>query len=147
MQEEEERKKLHHQNSVLPNSMSRRNLETIVEAIKHLEGDRVLGDDQVIPRSHDIASVTMSSSDKDMSSSSYSDPEDCKSQTSGRDSPLSISENCHHPSTDLLHVKHELHHTVSSERYPIAMQLLHRPNFTHHHQFYQRPGVIVQNSS
>ena len=67
-----------------PNSMSRRNLETIVEAIRHLEGDSMLFDGNSDDSSAD--------SDKDcyIPSSCEEEEEDSKSDCSGCRSPSHI---------------------------------------------------------
>ena len=127
------------------NSMSRRNLETIVEAIRHLEGDRVLMDERMSSAAAAAAAVERKDlagseeSEKESMSSTLSDMEDMKSESSGRDSPIMYR-------TQAYIVKQPDSHIVSPDKYPMAMQLLHRP--THlPPQYYQRPGVIVQQKS
>lgn len=114
--------------SPLQSSMSRRNLETIVEAIRHLEGDQEEQKCGKISRS---------------SSSSLSDQEDTKSDSSGHGSLSSQGREMTPP-----HNMYSLHSnsytcSVNTERYPIAMHLLHHP----HPYSYTRPGVIVHKSS
>jgi transcription factor AP-4 len=123
-------------------SMSRRNLETIVEAIRHLEGDHVLID--MKPEHKDIPH----SDDSEKESYLSSDREDCKSEASGRDSPiLSV---CRDSELAAVPITTATIH-VSSEKYPIATQLLHHsptiPTSLPAAYLQQRPGVIVTNLS
>jgi hypothetical protein len=113
-------------------SMSRRNLETIVEAIRHLEGEHVLEDKKV-----GVRKILHEESEKDSSSMTTSDQDDCRSDSSGRDSPVSYR---HVPTPTA--IKQEPLES-QTEKYPIATQLLqHRPLS----EQIQRPGVIVQTS-
>lgn len=141
-------------------SMSRRNLETIVEAIRHLEGDSMLFDSFKKP-SDSSRDIPHSEGESEKESSMYSD-EEIKSESSGRDSPPLFKPH-HTTATATVHVRQEaipVHHVnathiaaaataapqFSSERYPIATQLLHRPTPLQQ-PFVHRPGVIVQNLS
>ena len=140
-------------------SMSRRNLETIVEAIRHLEGD-MLFDTSTFKKPNDSSrDIPHSEGESEKESSMYSD-EEIKSESSGRDSPPLFKPR-HTTATATVHVRQEaipVHHGnathiaaappqfVSSERYPIATQLLHRPTALQQ-PFAHRPGVIVQNFS
>ncbi|XP_064636610.1 transcription factor AP-4-like [Lineus longissimus] len=113
-------------------SMSRRNLETIVEAIRHLEGEHVLEDNKVRVRK-----ILQDECEKDSSSMTTSDQDDCRSDSSGRDSPVSYR---HVPTPTAIKQEAIEAQTV---KYPIATQLLqHRPLC----EQIQRPGVIVQTS-
>ena len=136
-------------------SMSRRNLETIVEAIRHLEGDSMLFDSFKKPN-ESSRDIPHSEGESEKESSMYSD-EEMKSENSGRDSPPLFKPH-HTTATATVHVREAIpvHHVntthiaapqfVSSERYPIATQLLHRPTALQQ-PFVHRPGVIVQNLS
>ncbi|XP_064608967.1 transcription factor AP-4-like isoform X2 [Liolophura sinensis] len=130
-------------------SMSRRNLETIVEAIRHLEGDRVVFEEKQQLEVKHIAH----SEESERETSSLSDPEDTKSESSGRDSPVNF--HYHHiptscpltPSPPAPHPQHQLQASLPQthtyvEKYPVAVHLLHRPL----PPFYHRPGVIVHKS-
>jgi transcription factor AP-4 len=146
-------------------SMSRRNLETIVEAIRHLEGDSVLLDSVKCEseRKERLGLSLSSDSDMERDSCVTSDQEldeciksepMCEPMCGGRISPMQMSSDeaavsprpmATHCTTATIHVDS---HIVSSDKYPIATELLHRPTlpqqFLHHHQ---RPGVIVHNLS
>ncbi|XP_046542506.1 transcription factor AP-4-like isoform X1 [Haliotis rubra] len=114
--------------AALESSMSRKNLETIVEAIRHLEGDRILFDE----RKADEKQPIPNGEESDEKESCMSDQEDTKSDSSGRDSPLRYTQ-------------HQLPSAVRSnfsDKYPIATDLLHRPLQAQ----YYRPGVIVHKS-
>ncbi len=134
----------------MASSMSRRNLETIVEAIRHLEGDSVLLDNvKVEPVSMDRNELSMSD-DSEPGDCSMSDIDECKSERScGRVSPgaMSTEELIELPSptttTATIHVDS---HILNSQKYPIATQLLHRPSLPQP-LMPQRPGVIVHNLS
>lgn len=135
-------------------SMSRRNLETIVEAIRHLEGDSVLFDSFKKPESRDIPH---SEGESEKESSMYSD-EEAKSEGSGRDSPPLFKPH-HTTAMTTVHVRQEaipmnavqmateMPQYASSDRYPIATQLLHRPSTLPQQPYSHRPAVIVQNLS
>ena len=131
----------------LMSSMSRRNLETIVEAIRHLEGEAALRDENSnnchIPHSEE--SMVEDSTDQ----------EDSRSESSGRDSPcpramdvappVVVERIQPQPAHTMLHLKHESHIiNANSEKYPIAMQLLHQSSQLP--QYISRPGGIVQKS-
>ncbi|XP_013378879.1 transcription factor AP-4 [Lingula anatina] len=140
--------------SIYTSSMSRRNLETIVEAIRHLEGDRVLLDER-------NENSKGEESERDFSIS-MSDQEDLKSELSsssspsGRESPSLSSTSSSHGSLSLSSSPsssnssfpfREDHYTctVNAEKYPmVSMGLIQRP---FHHAYLQRPGVIVHKSS
>lgn len=116
-------------------SMSRRNLETIVEAIRHLEGDR-LGFNELTTHHRGIPHSDESEKE---SSVTCSEPED-------RDSPIPFEKIDSRQSVTEVQLT-ELHPHLSSsqyhEKFPIATNLLHRPNMVH---YYCRPNVIVQKS-
>ena len=154
-------------------SMSRRNLETIVEAIRHLEGESALFDSFKKPAESNNHNNNNGSSNRDIpphsegesekESSMYSD-EEMKSESSGRDSPPLFKPH-HTTATATVQVREAAipvhvnvntaaaHVTaappfVSSEiSYPIATQLLHRPTTLQQPFAVHRPGVIVQNLS
>lgn len=121
----------------------RRNLENLVEAIRQIEGDRILGEDQKFLDSHH---APMNSEDSEKESSCLSEQEDCsKSESSGRDSPAPSLRVCSHLVTlsgGMTSPSPQLCQGSFSEKYPIASHLLHQPPYT---QFY-RPGVIVHKS-
>jgi hypothetical protein len=73
-------------------SLSRRNLDTIVEAIRHLEGDHVLVDRPESERSVPASCVCAPHSEESSTESSY-DQEDCVSEGSmpGSESPSVLS--------------------------------------------------------
>ena len=128
------------QSDLAYNPSPRRNLENLVEAIRQIEGDRVLCDDSKF-LSEDRHSVM--NSEESEKESSVSDPEESKSEGSGRDSPSPLGL-CHPlgfpgavPSTP-----QAAHQGILSEKYPIASHLLHRPPCSQ----YYRPGVIVHKS-
>ena len=138
---------------ILHSSMSRRNLETIVEAIRHLEGDHVLQD-----RCASRAQAHRRDSDSEESDDKYSiatlsdqedlDKEDISERNSVTSMGSSEAPSANTGTTATIHVKHQSH-IVSTDKYPIAMQLLHRPAMPPAipAQYFQRPGVIVQKSS
>ncbi|XP_061163973.1 transcription factor AP-4-like [Saccostrea echinata] len=135
--ESEEDEKLHERNSSDSESMSRRNLETIVEAIRHLEGDRLGINDRT---THHRGIPHSDESEKD-SSVTCSEPED-------RDSPIPFEKIDSRQSVSVTEVPlTEIHPHLSPsqyhEKFPIATNLLHRPNMVH---YYCRPNVIVQKS-
>ncbi|XP_074650237.1 transcription factor AP-4-like [Tubulanus polymorphus] len=108
-------------------SMSRRNLETIVEAIRHLEGESAL------EKPSTTTTNNRAVDDSEDTNTASSDPdEDQSEESSGRDSPMFFR-----PKT----VQTVL---TNSERYPVALRLLHRPTisheqFIHHH----RPNTVI----
>lgn len=120
-------------------SMSRRNLETIVEAIRHLEGDQIHMDHQ---KHHETHRPVVHSEESEKDSSITSDQEDVRSDSSGRDSPSSVH------FVSLQNVKtfpvsqSPSHNYI--EKYPMVANVLHG-NISQPQYFY-RPGVIVQKS-
>lgn len=122
-------------------SMSRRNLETIVEAIRHLEGDQIHMDHH---KHHEIRRPIVHSEESEKDSSITSDQEDLRSESSGRDSPSPSS--VHY--VNLQNVKtfpvsqSPSHNYI--EKYPVVANVLHG-NISQPQYFY-RPGVIVQKS-
>ena len=122
-------------------SMSRRNLETIVEAIRHLEGDQIHMDHQ---KTHEVHRpvVHSISEESEKDSSITSDQEDIRSDSSGRDSPSSVQ------FVNLQNMKaYPLSQSPSHnyiEKYPVVANVLHG-NISQPQYFY-RPGVIVQKS-
>ncbi|CAH1778254.1 unnamed protein product [Owenia fusiformis] len=105
----------------LNSSMSRRNLETIVEAIRHLEGDAVLEDAPAAAKP--ISPLRREDS--------YSGEESKCESSSGADSPpysINIQASA---------IKQEL----PSHKYPITMQVLHRPTIP---PFYHLPHTPIQ---
>ncbi len=142
----------HHPSAALFNSyVSRRNLETIVEAIRHLEGESVLLD----RKSSENSSTRIPHSEESETESS-GEAEDFKSDSSGRDSPsplcrpetsVSVMDKVHgQQQRDSYHhslLPHNLHGS-RLEKYPIATQLLHPTAVTPH--LLVRPEVIVQKS-
>lgn len=119
-------------------SMSRRNLETIVEAIRHLEGDRItLEDSRKLEMRRHVLPPHSEESEKE--SSINSDPEDTKSECSEIiEIPVSYIQQVQ-TVTSQPHIYQSSFH----EKYPIASELLHRPLNS---QYICRPGVIVQKS-
>lgn len=132
------------QTPVLPRPKSgAQNLENLVEAIRQIEGDRVLC--KFYEDKHILFEKCQNGPNADESereTSSVSDQDEPKSESSGRDSPL-----LHHHHHQLQHqqnissINSISHNNVSrfSEKYPIATHLLHRPL----HPSCYRPGVIV----
>ena len=126
----------------LMSSMSRRNLETIVEAIRHLEGEATLrGDTNTTSTCHIPHSDESAVDDS-------TDVEDSRSESSGgRYSPTLpvVVERIQPAPPTMLHMKHEGHLlSANTDKYPIAMQLLHQNSQLP--QYISRPGVIVQKS-
>ena len=120
----------------------RRNLENLVEAIRQIEGDRVLSDDnKFLSEDHHRTILNSEESEKE---SSVSDPEESKSESSGRDSPSPVGLCARRLalSATVSSAPQAAHQGILSEKYPIASNLLHRPPYN---QFY-RPGVIVHKS-
>ncbi|XP_059147400.1 uncharacterized protein LOC131935100 [Physella acuta] len=129
------------------------NLENLVEAIRQIEGDRVLCDDRKFyEEEHKLYKRQSLTDESERETSSISDQDEMKSECSGRDSPSQL----HHPVQHHFLVSHQQmvapptspennsmgdisNHSSFSEKYPIASHLLHRPL---HPSFY-RPGVIV----
>ncbi|OWF47042.1 transcription factor AP-4-like [Mizuhopecten yessoensis] len=114
-------------------SMSRRNLETIVEAIRHLEGDGLQLPPDVSDRHCDERMIIPHSEDSEKDSES----EDIKSECSNRASPISYVQQDRESS----HMRSSSPHQIYHKNYPIARNLLHGNMAS---QFYCRPGVIVQ---
>ena len=121
-------------------SMSRRNLETIVEAIRHLEGDQIHNDHQ---RVQDVRRPVTHSEESEKDSSGTSDQEtDIRSDSSGRDSPSPV----HYvnlQNVQTFPVSQSPSHNYI-EKYPVVANVLHG-NISQPQYFY-RPGVIVQKS-
>lgn len=167
--------KSHATPSIFDQSMSRKNLETIVEAIRQIEGDYLF-------KNLDSESRDAQPSESDEKESVLgSDQEDLKSESgrdSGRDSPMTVVQSKNpgtvaavdattpldsrvaHPvamatlphlagGVQMLATRAPIAVTDNNQlvNYPIAMQLLHRPLLSPHHQYISRPGVIVQKSS
>ena len=143
-------------------SMSRRNLETIVEAIRHLEGDNVLFDSVKKASTMDCDTESEDGAERDsmfMSSSSVisgSERDDCKSDTSGRDSPLSKYSDvgtAYAVTATTTTVRVPPHredrpvspHVLSSHRY--SSQLLRQTPVLSTQLGPKRPAVIVKNLS
>ena len=121
-------------------SMSRRNLETIVEAIRHLEGegDQIHADHQ---KTLEVHRPVLHSEESEKDSSITSDQEDIRSDCSGRDSPSSV----HYVKLQNLKafpVSQSPSHNYI-EKYPMVANVLHG-NISQPQ--YYRPGVIVQKS-
>lgn len=128
------------QSELVYNPKPRRNLENLVEAIRQIEGDRILSDDSKYLTS-DRHSV-MNNSEESEKESSVSDPEESKSEGSGRDSPSPLglcARSLAMSASALSGTPQVAHQGILSEKYPIASHLLHRPP-------YYRPGVIVHKS-
>ncbi|KAK0045990.1 serine/threonine-protein kinase drkD isoform X3 [Biomphalaria pfeifferi] len=129
------------------------NLENLVEAIRQIEGDRILCDDK---------KFNDSDKQKHKKPRTLSDSEECVS-TIDQEEPKSTNSNHDTPSyepdiqADSLLYQQQIstlstassfpissikysNASSASEKYPIATQLLHRPV----HQSYYRSGVIVQ---
>lgn len=132
--------------SSIRSSMSRRNLETIVEAIRHLEGDRLILEDR-----KNEPSMSISQSEESGKESSFiSDQDDVKSDSDERDSPVSyisdsgsvsyVTSSSHQPTT--IHLQTSVNQSYH-EHYPLATNLLHHPIAA---QYFYRPGVIVHKS-
>ena len=113
-------------NVSLRTSMSRKNLETIVEAIRHLEGDRILFDERKADEKQPIAG-------SEESEKECSDHEGGKSDSSGRDSPVCYAQ---------LHSLPNVCHKTYTEKYPMQNISLNHPIPPQ----YYRPGVIVHKS-
>ncbi|XP_069131081.1 transcription factor AP-4-like [Argopecten irradians] len=116
--------------SPMSESMSRRNLETIVEAIRHLEGDELQVPHDVTNRRCEERVIIPHDSEES--------EKDSKSECSNRDSPVSYVQQDQESSSCLRSTSpHQIYH----KNYPIARNLLHGNMAS---QFYCRPGVIVQ---
>ncbi|KAK3099737.1 hypothetical protein FSP39_008708 [Pinctada imbricata] len=124
IKKEEEEEKLRNDSSSETESMSRRNLETIVEAIRHLEGDRLE------EGNHHSSIVHSEESEKESS-----ETEDNRSELSDHDSPLQYIQVMEDNRQSTLTELHPYQHS-----YP---NLLHHTNLV---QYYCRPNVIVQKS-
>lgn len=128
--------------------MSRRNLETIVEAIRHLEGDRLVLEDH---KKEPLKSISHSE-ESGKESSFTSDQDDVKSDSDELDSPVSyitsdssgsvsyVTSSSHQPTT--IHLQTSVNQSYH-EHYPLATNLLHHPIAA---QYFYRPGVIVHKS-
>lgn len=133
---------------------ARRNLENLVEAIRQIEGDRALCDDSHFcfgndrERSQPMApmAVPVLHSEDSEKESSISELDDCKSESSSRDSPSPLRLCAQRLQISAAAVVQQPHmaHMALSEKYPIASTLLHRPY--HGHSYSYRPGVIVHKS-
>lgn len=123
------------------------NLENLVEAIRQIEGDRVLCDEG--NRLYDVRQSLVHSEESERETSSISDQDEFRSEGSGRDSPphnhhvqqQTTHQVITHQQTSLATTAPSISSPSSSfsEKYPIATHLLHRPL----HPSYFRPGVIV----
>lgn len=143
-------------------SMSRRNLETIVEAIRHLEGETDIrlqeqkATTQCLEASENVIQQRLyvpHSEDSEEHSCITSD-QDERSESSGRDSPsahhyvqLQSAKNyqpVHPASAKLTSSKVVVTSSSYSEKYPAVTNVLqgNAPQL----QMYCRPGVIVQKS-
>ena len=105
--------------------MSRRNLDTIVEAIRHLEGDQVLYGRE---SPANAASQRIPHSEESEKESSCSDLEDSQSEGSTHELPVTHM-------TNRLQITSTLSLPPMKRYMASPVQLLHRP------------AVIVQNSS
>ncbi|KAL8609281.1 hypothetical protein ACOMHN_044039 [Nucella lapillus] len=123
------------------NPKPRRNLENLVEAIRQIEGDRILSDDNSKYLGGGDRHSVLNCSEESEKESSVSDPEESKSEGSGRDSPspLGLCARSLAMSASAMSAPQVAHQGILSEKYPIASHLLHRPP-------YYRPGVIVHKS-
>lgn len=156
-----------HLDTSMASSMSRRNLETIVEAIRHLEGEGEItlsehkSTVQCVNTSHRLTESVHQKfyipkgAESDELSYVTSDQEEMKSESSGRDSPssrhyvrLHSAQNLQplHPTSAMKLTESKAVVTSSSysEKYPAVTNVLqgHSPQL----QMYCRPGVIVQKS-
>ena len=141
-----------------PSSMSRRNLETIVEAIRHLEGESIKNEQQYstpISLSHaEVLHPKMYIHHSEESENSC-DQDDLRSESSGRDSPsshhhhnyvrLQSAQNLQHVSSPKLTASSVVVTSSSySDKYPAVTNVLQGNSAQL--QMYYRPGVIVQKS-
>lgn len=131
------------------------NLHNLVEAIRQIEGDRVLGGERKFSEDelYDQHPSILRTEECERKTDRANDQDELPSQGSGRDSPLH-----HHHHDQQQHHQNIItspHMTTStitaspkssinisssfSEKYPTAAHLLHRPV----HPSYYRPGVIV----
>ncbi|XP_060572441.1 transcription factor AP-4-like isoform X2 [Ruditapes philippinarum] len=139
-----------------PSSMSRRNLETIVEAIRHLEGESIKNDQQYsAPISLSQAEALHPKMYIHHSEESENSCDDLRSESSGRDSPsahhhhnyvrLQSAQNLQHVSSPKLTSSSVVMTSSSySDKYPAVTNVLQGNSAQL--QMYYRPGVIVQNS-
>lgn len=129
---------------------STQNLENLVEAIRQIEGDRILVDEQKVCEEkhvlYDQYNSVTKYEDSERETNMITDQTEVSSRGSSQDSPL----HHHHQQTvEASHPHTSLPVTLSpniistssnfSEKYPIAARLLHRPL----ESAYYRPGVIV----
>ena len=113
-----------------------------MEAIRHLEGDRLAFGEGKVGHRHSIAHSEESEKE---SSVTCSETEDNRSELSDRDSPLQYVQvvdetNKQSTLTELHPYVHQQHSPNFHDKYPIASNLLQ------HVQYYCRPNVIVQKS-
>ncbi|XP_045204429.2 transcription factor AP-4-like isoform X2 [Mercenaria mercenaria] len=140
-----------------PSSMSRRNLETIVEAIRHLEGESIKNEQQYsAPNSlHPEALHPKMYIERSEESENSCDPDDLRSESSGRDSPsvhhhhnyvrLQSAQNLQHVSSTKLTASSVVMTSSNySDKYPAVTNVLQGNSAQL--QMYYRPGVIVQKS-
>lgn len=153
-------------NTSMSSSMSRRNLETIVEAIRQIEGDGMQEQRQLtsscpnaqqhlVDSMHQKFYVPKAFDSSEEHSYVASDQDDVRSESSGRDSPSSHHYIRLHSAQNLQHVrpasagkltesKIVVTSSSYSEKYPAVTNVLqgNSPQL----QMYCRPGVIVQKS-
>lgn len=141
-----------------PSSMSRRNLETIVEAIRHLEGESIRTESPYPcpnTQSHQEAIHPKFYIPHSEESENSCDQDDLRSESSGRDSPLihhhhnyvrlQSAQNLEHVSSAKLTSSNMMMTSSSySDKYPAVTNVLQGNSAQL--QMYYRPGVIVQKS-
>ncbi|GFR64566.1 transcription factor AP-4-like [Elysia marginata] len=89
------------------------NLENLVEAIRHIEGEAALCDPvRLYEEEHKLYEKRQAPTNSSEESSSMSDPDELKSESSGRDSPLQHHHHQHH-TYHQRHLQHPEHSTLS----------------------------------
>ncbi|CAG5124077.1 unnamed protein product [Candidula unifasciata] len=122
-----------HEQMMYQRSHNTQNLEKLVEAIRQIEGDRLLSHFNEDEHKHLNTEQSMPSveeSEREVSS----DQDEPRSESSGRDSPMH-----HHHHRHLQQQMSSFSSKNVSETYPVSSTLLHCPITSSSH----RPGVIV----
>lgn len=140
-----------------PSSMSRRNLETIFEAIRHLEGESSKTEQYPSPKSltHQEALHPKLYIEHSEESENSCDQDSLRSESSGHESPsvhhhhnyvrLQSAQNLQRVSTEKLSTSSVVMTSSSySDKYPAVTNVLQ--GNAAQLQMYYRPGVIVQKS-
>ncbi|GFN82546.1 transcription factor ap-4-like [Plakobranchus ocellatus] len=102
------------------------NLENLVEAIRHIEGEAALCDPgQLYEEEHKLYEKRQALPNSSEESSSMSDPDELKSESSGRDSPF----HQHHTYHQHLQQQQQ-HHNILSDRHKLQLSAASSPSLS-----------------